>query len=92
MEDKNIPAYALDIINANHNSTLNKLWVLVFVLVILLVGTNAGWLVYESRYEDVVTATQTVTQDSGNGGNNTFTGDFYGGGEDGKTDNNKNGN
>lgn len=53
-EEKIVPNYALDIINANHNATLKRLWVLVFTLVFLLVGTNVAWVVYESQFEDIV--------------------------------------
>lgn len=91
MNDNNIPAYALDIINANHQSTLKRLWILVFVLIFLLIGTNTAWIIYENKYEDTVTTTQTVTQDSGDGGSNTFSGDFYGGDNYGETNDNKNG-
>lgn len=38
---------------------LNKrLWILILVIFISLIGTNAGWIIYESQYEDIV-----VTQD-----------------------------
>lgn len=84
MEEKIIPAYALDIINANHRSMLNRLWVLVFILVFLLVGTNAGWIIYESQMQDVVVTEN--TQD-GNGVNLIGGGDINYGTE---TDNNKN--
>lgn len=70
-----------------------KLWILVIVLIVLLVGTNGAWLYHESLYEDAVTTTQTITQDTGSeGGTNTFNGDFYGGDYNGKTDDNKNSN
>ena len=54
---------------------------------ILIIGMAIGFLIYESQFEDVVTTTQTVTQDTGSeGGTNTFNGDFYGGDYNGKTD------
>lgn len=58
-----------------------RLWILVMTLVILLVGTNVGWIIYESQFQDIV-----ITQeaDTGEGGNNYLngTGDFsYGTGE-----------
>lgn len=57
-----------------------RLWILVIILLVMLFSSNAGWIWYESQFEDVVTTTQTVTQDTGSeGGTNTFTGDFYGG-------------
>ena len=61
-------------------------WIITFVALIL---TNIGWVVYESQFEDIV-STQTVTQDSGEGGSNSFEGDFYGGNYNGEADGNKN--
>lgn len=61
-------------------------WIITFAALVL---TNIGWVVYESQFEDIV-STQTVTQDSGEGGNNTFTGDFYGGDYNGEADSNTN--
>lgn len=64
-----------------------RLWIVILVLIILL----AGWIWYESQFEDVVTTTQTVTQDTGSGnGNNTFTGDFIGGDYYGEANSNTN--
>lgn len=62
-----------------------------FAAFVALVISNAIWIWYESQYEDVVTATQTVTQDTGNGsGANNFNGDFYGGDYNGKADSEEN--
>lgn len=60
-----------------------RLSVIVVVLVILLFGSNAAWIAYESQFEEVVTTEQTVTQET-DGGNNSFVGgDYYGGEADG---------
>lgn len=32
-----------------------RMWILVLVLILLLVGSNVGWLVYESQFETVET-------------------------------------
>jgi len=48
---------------ARMERTIRRLWILCILLILLLVGTNAGWIYYQSQYEDVVTTTQTVTQD-----------------------------
>ena len=32
---------------------LGRLWITVMLLVVLLVGTNLAWIVYESQLEDV---------------------------------------
>lgn len=42
------------------------MWWLVIIMFVALVGTNTGWIIYESQFEDVVT----VTQDTPNGNNN----------------------
>lgn len=46
---------------------IKRLFILIIILILLLFGTNAGWLWYESQFEDVETK---VTQelDSGEGG------------------------
>ena len=46
-------------------------WVIV-LLIVLLVGTNAGWLIYNSQFEVVeeTTTETTVTQDNVSGYNN----------------------
>ena len=41
-----------------------RLWIIIIVLIIALIGTNAGWLVYESQF-----TSEEITQevDTGNG-------------------------
>ena len=68
-----------------------RLWRVVLVLIVLLAASNAAWIWYENQFEDVITTTETVTQDTGDGsGNNTFTGDFIGGDNYGKANGNEN--
>jgi hypothetical protein len=52
-------------------------WVIV-LLIILLVGSNIGWLVYESSFETVETWQQEVVQDAENGENTFIGGDYIG--------------
>lgn len=49
--------------------TISRLWILLIIMLILLIGSNVAWICYEQQFEDVSTTT-TVTQDvdSGNGG------------------------
>lgn len=61
---------------------IKRLWILAIILIVLLVGTNVAWLAYESQYQDVVTSTQTITQD---GDSNSYSGNFVGGDYNGKT-------
>ena len=56
-------------------------WVIV-LLIVLLVGTNAGWLWYESTMETVIETAETtfedVVQKSNEGSNNIVGGDMIG--------------
>lgn len=45
--------------------TIHRLWISTILLLLALLGTNAGWLYYESSFEDIV-----VTQESDRGYNN----------------------
>lgn len=40
-----------------------KWFIICLVLIVLLVGSNIGWLVYESQFEDVVEETYTEDYD-----------------------------
>ena len=61
---------------ASMERTIKRLWITTILLIVLLVGTNVGWLIYESQFEDTV-VTQDV--DTGNGDANVSgTGDVYG--------------
>lgn len=54
-----------------------RLWVVVILLILMLVGSNAGWLYYESQFEDSVTTT-TIDATQDGSGNNTVVGGDYG--------------
>lgn len=41
-----------------------RLWILVIILLVMLFGSNAGWIWYESQFEDVVTISQDVDTQS----------------------------
>ncbi len=78
MEQQNIPYFAHEGIMARMERTIKRLWVLCIILIILLAGSNAAWLWYESQFEDI-TMTEDVTQDSGENGVNNYTGgNIYG--------------
>ena len=59
--------YALDIVSAFAQNTIKKLWIVIIILIILLFGTNAAWIIYESQFEVVETE---VTQTNDRGFNN----------------------
>ena len=60
---------------------IKSLVTVIVILIVLLVGSNVAWLVYENSFEDYVT-TQDVEQDADNDTNNFVGGDYYGKVED----------
>ena len=55
-----------------------KWFIICLVLIVLLVGSNIGWLVYESQFEVVEETYQEVAQDAENGENHFVGGDVIG--------------
>ena len=55
-----ISRYYFESITTKLERTIEKLWILCIILIILLVGSNGAWLYYEHQFEDTVT---TVSQD-----------------------------
>ena len=50
---------------------IKSLIAVIVILIVLLVGSNVGWLIYESQYEVVQESTETnIEQDNENGDNN----------------------
>lgn len=50
---------------------------IIILLIVLLVGSNIGWLIYENQFEDYV-ITQEVEQEADNGENHFIGGDYIG--------------
>ena len=55
-----------------------KWFIICLVLIVLLVGSNIGWLVYESQFEVVEETYQEVVQDAENSENHFVGGDVIG--------------
>lgn len=53
-EQKMIPYYVHEGEMARQERHIKRLWILCLVIFLALVGTNAGWIIYESQYQDVV--------------------------------------
>ena len=68
---------------------LNKRWFIAFLIVlVMLFVSNAGWIIYENQFQDEVYSYE-VSQDSGEGGSNTYTDNvvrLVGGDYNGETD------
>lgn len=89
MDEKMIPYIAFESATSRQERTIKRLWILCLVLIIALLGTNAGWIWYEKQFEEVV-VTQDVdaTADGDSDLNlNTIGGDFYGGESESETNN-----
>lgn len=57
-----IPYYIAESMADRQSLTIKRLWIMCILLIILLVGTNALWLWYESQFEYFET-TEEVKQD-----------------------------
>ena len=70
--------YYIDIVSSLAERTIKRLWITIILLVILLFGSNAAWIWYESQMQTVETVTQDVIQKADNGMNRFVGGDYYG--------------
>lgn len=78
MTEREKEQYPIDILVGLAERTIKKLWVIIILLVVLLFGSNAAWVYYESQY---ATEAQEVTQDVDTGEGDaivTGIGDVYG--------------
>ena len=79
MEQKMIPYFCHEGDMARAERTIKRLWILCILLIVLLVGTNAGWIYYESQWQAVdTTIQQDVEQESESGDVSFVGGDYYG--------------
>ncbi len=47
-------------------------FIIIIILIIALIGTNVGWLIYNSQFEEVTLEEQTI-EDIDNSSNSTYT-------------------
>lgn len=66
-----IPYVAHEAEMARAERTQKRLWVIILLVIIFLVGSNCAWLYYESQFEDVV---QTIEADQDGSGPNVVGG------------------
>ena len=55
--------YSYELTIAMAERTIKRLWVLCIILLMAVIGTNIGWIYYESQFEDIVTTTIEAQQD-----------------------------
>ena len=63
----NIPYIAYESALSRFDRINKRLWIAVILLIVLLVGSNIAWLIYESQFQYFET---TVTQENTDGYNN----------------------
>jgi hypothetical protein len=68
MEEKMIPYIAFESATSRQERTIRRVWILCIILIIALIGTNAGWIYYESQWQVVETTTVTQDLDASDGG------------------------
>ena len=71
MEERNLATEMLHELKAQSR----RWFIIAIVELVLLVGSNIGWLLYESQYEDVTTTTDEVQtmEDIDNSANSNYT-------------------
>ena len=82
--ERTISYFAHEAEVARQERHIKRMWILCILMFLALVGSNAGWLWYESQFTEEV-ITQEVTQDSGDGGQNRYDGIMLGGDYYGET-------
>lgn len=75
-DNEKIPRFAYESAISHSDRVNKRLFILCIILIIALLATNVGWVIYESQFEDYV-----VTQENDDGYNNFIgnDGDIYNG-------------
>ena len=71
MEEKMVSLYVYEGTLARQERHIKRLWILCIIIFLALIGTNAGWIYYESQFE-TETTTQEVTQDVDTGSGTAY--------------------
>lgn len=69
---------AFESMKATLERTIRRLWILAIILIVLLFGTNAAWIYYESQWEVYETTVEAEQITDGGGSNYAVGGDIYG--------------
>lgn len=81
VDEHYISYLAYESTTSRQERTIKRLWIMCIILIFSLLGTNAGWLYYESQMEEVSVSQEIeATADNFSAVNlNTVGGDYYGG-------------
>ena len=63
---KDVPYIVHEAELARAERSFKRLWAAIILLIVLLFGSNAGWLWYESQFEETTTTIEAEADDGGN--------------------------
>ena len=63
---KDVPYIVHEAELARAERSFKRLWAAIILLIVLLFGSNAGWLYYESQLEETATTIEAEADDGGN--------------------------
>ena len=67
----NVPYVAHESAMARSERHSKRLWIVILVLIVALLGTNLAWIIYENSFEDyAITEEYDVEQDADGGSDN----------------------
>ena len=61
-----VPYIAYEAALTKAEFSFKRLWAAIILLFVLLFGSNAGWLYYESQFEETATTIEAEADDGGN--------------------------
>lgn len=76
MDEKMIPYFAHEGDMSRMERANKRLWVVILILIVALVGSNGAWIWYESQFEEISTQIE-AEQETSEGSNYVVGGDFY---------------
>lgn len=62
---ESVPYTVFESVQARADRRFRLMWALLILMLIALVGTNAGWIIYESQFEDTVISQELEAGESG---------------------------
>ena len=61
-----VPYIAYEAALTKAEFSFKRLWAAIILLIVLLFGSNAGWLYYENQFEETATTIEAEADDGGN--------------------------
>ena len=68
-QNVNVPYVVHESAMARSERNSKRMWIVILVLILALIGTNLAWIIYNSRFE-TIEESAVVEQENSNGDNN----------------------